>query len=264
MPNRINQTFAVLQKKKKKAFIAFLTAGYPDLATTVKLVPALEEAGADLVELGIPFSDPIADGPTIQFSSACALEQHLTLTKIFTAVREIRQRTSIPLIFMTYYNPVFHYGLERFLQQARKAGIDGMIVPDLPVEEAGDYIVATQQHQIATNFFCSPTTSVTRAKDISAVTTGFIYYISLAGVTGVRAQLPAGIVADVKALKNLVQKPVCVGFGISQPSQVQALSRVADGVIVGSAIIKEIQKAKSSKQIIRQVSGLVRRLSRQA
>ena len=260
--NRIDKKFKELKAKKKKAFLAYLTAGDPDLTTTERLVLELEKAGADIIELGIPFSDPMADGPTIQAASQRALDKGVTLEKIFKLVQRIRQKSEIPLCLMTYFNPVFHYGEARFVQRSKQAGVDGLIIPDLPPEEAGTLIPAARKAGIATVFFLAPTTVRGRIKKISKVSTGFIYYVSLTGVTGARRELPADILQNIRAAKKMTDKPICVGFGVSSPEQVRSITRVADGVIVGSAIIKELEKNKGRQTAVAKAAQFVRRLTR--
>jgi tryptophan synthase alpha chain len=259
--NRIEQKFQDLQNARRKAFIAFITAGDPDLETTVRLAPALERAGADILELGVPFSDPLADGPTIQASSARALRGGVTVRGILEAAARIREQSALPLALMTYYNPVFHFGEEKFVTACRKAGVDGLIVPDLPPEEAGNLIAAARGQDIATVFFVAPTTRTERMALVARAATGFIYYVSVAGVTGARSVVPADLAARVRQARRLGRKPVCVGFGVSTPEQVLAVSRVADGVIVGSAIVREIGNNRGRKDLVSRVSGFVERLA---
>ena len=259
--NRIDQKFQELRQKGKTAFIAYLTAGYPDLKTTEQLVPALAEAGADIIELGVPFSDPLADGPTIQSSSYQALEQGVTFAKLLVALKRIRKQTQVPIALMTYFNPVFHYGEARCVRDVQQAGGDGLIIPDLPPEEAGTLIQSARASQVATVFFLSPTTTAQRMPRIIRASTGFIYYVSIAGVTGARTSLPKSLRAKVRQARAMTDKPVCVGFGISRPEQVREVAGIADGVIVGSAIIKEIERFRKDKDLVNKVSGFVRRLA---
>ena len=261
MMNRIDQKFKDLKKKKKKAFIAFVTAGDPDLKTTEQLVLAFEGAGVDIIELGVPFSDPLADGPTIQAASQRALKKHVNLENILATVKRVRQRSQIPIALMTYYNPIFHYGEERFTRKAKACGVDGLIVPDLPPEEGHGLIRAARQNGLVTVFFLAPTTTPKRMKHIVNASTGFIYYVSLTGVTGARQELPASLTSQVRLAKRLTRKPVCVGFGISTPAQVRLVAKVADGVIVGSAIVSEIAQNKGKKQLVSNVTRFVRKLS---
>lgn len=258
--NRIDQTFAQLKHEKRKAFIAFLTAGYPDIPTTEKLVMALAKAGADIIELGIPFSDPVADGPTIQLSSQVALEKGATLEKIFQMVERIRKTCDVPIAFMTYYNPIFCYGEEKFIQRCQKTGVDGLIVPDLPPEEAKTLIQYAKASDVATIFFMAPTTRPDRLKKVAQASTGFIYYVSLTGVTGARTALPKDIAGKIKEAKKHTTKPVCVGFGISTAEQVRMMAKHADGVIVGSAIIKAIDQYKSVDKVAAFVKKLTKAL----
>lgn len=259
--NRIDQKFKELHAHKKKAFIAFITAGDPDLKTTEQLALAFEGAGVDIIELGVPFSDPLADGPTIQAASQRALKKHVNLENILATVKRIRQRSQIPIALMTYYNPVFHYGEDRFARKAKACGVDGIIVPDLPPEEGHGLIRAARENGLATVFFLAPTTTRRRMKHIVNASTGFIYYVSLAGVTGARQKLPRTITGQVKLARQLTHKPICVGFGISTPAQIQMVARVADGVIVGSAIVSKIAQNKGKKQLVSNVARFVRKLS---
>ena len=259
--NRIDKKFKELKKKKRNAFIAYLTAGDPSLSVTKDLVLALEKAGVDIVELGIPFSDPMADGPTIQAASQRALSHHVTLDKIFGLVKEIRKYSQIPLAFMSYYNPVFHFNEKRFVQKAKAVGIDGLIIPDLPPEEGRDLLKLARAEKMSLIFFLAPTTTLARMKYIVQKSTGFIYYVSLTGVTGARKELPSDLIRNVKIAKRLTDKPVCVGFGVSQGAQIQMISKIADGVIVGSAIIKEIEKNKGKRDLVNNVSRFVTQLT---
>lgn len=256
--NRIDKKFKELKEARKKAFIAYITAGDPDMKATERIVLALEKYGVDIVELGIPFSDPVADGPTIQAASQRALAKGASLRKIFALVASLRHKTCIPLVFMTYYNPVFQFGLAEFFKTCRKAGVDGVITPDLSIEEAGEYIKLARKNKVATIFLIAPTSPRKRMKEIAARSRGFIYYVSLTGVTGARVKLPPEVSANVRAIKALTDKPVAVGFGVSNAKQARAMARVADGVIVGSALVKIIGDKKGS---ISAVSKLARGLA---
>ena len=260
--NRIDQKFIKLKQAKKKAFIAFITAGDPDLQTTEELVLELEKSGADIVELGVPFSDPLADGPTIQAASYRSLQKGTTLAKILATVKRIRQSSDIPIALMTYYNPVFHFGEKDFIAQAKAAGVDGVIIPDLPIEEAGDLRRFATEAEVSTIFFVAPTTTAERLKPVLQAATGFIYYVSVAGVTGGRQAIPSQVVSKIRLVKALTDKPVCVGFGVSTPEQARVLSRIADGVIVGSAIVNEVQKHAGHKDLAARVGAFVRTLVR--
>jgi tryptophan synthase alpha chain len=257
--NRLDEKFKELKKRREKAFIAYVTAGDPSLAATKEIVLALEKAGADIVELGIPFSDPLADGPTIQAASARALAKGATLKGIFAMASKLRASASMPLVFMTYYNPVLKYGVDRFLKSCGACGVDGCIIPDLPVEEAKDLIRLSKKYGVAAIFLAAPTSTKGRLKMIAKSSSGFIYYVSLTGVTGSRKKLPAEIAANVRSIKSMTAKPVAVGFGVSTPEQAREVARSADGVIVGSAIVKLI--AKYGRNSVPKVSGFSKKIA---
>jgi tryptophan synthase alpha chain len=248
--NRIDETFERLKNEKKKAFIAYIAAGDPDMYASLRIAKALALSGADIIELGIPFSDPLADGPTIQKAVERSLKAGCTVKKIFDLVKSLRKAADIPIVFMTYYNVVYSYGLDRFSKAARAAGADGLIVPDLPMEEAGALRGALKKEGLHLVMLTSPTTPPDRFKRIACVSSGFIYHVSLTGVTGVRKSLAKGLEEDVRRLKKLVSKPLCVGFGVSDPHQAKDLARAADGVIVGSAIVKIIEKNLKNKKTV--------------
>lgn len=257
--NRIDKRFKELKKSRKKAFIVYITAGDPNLAMTEKLVLELEKAGVDIIELGVPFSDPLADGPTIQAASQRALKNKVNLKKIFKMVAVLRRKTAIPIAFMTYYNPVLKYGLESFARDCRQNGVDGVIVPDLPYEEAKDLMRLARKYKVASIFLAAPTSTRKRISNIVKDSTGFIYYVSLTGVTGARKKLPSEITSKVKLIKSMTKKPVCVGFGVSTPQQARQIARIADGIIVGSAIVKIISNQKNS---LLRVSNFSRKLAK--
>ncbi|MCX5667762.1 MAG: tryptophan synthase subunit alpha [Candidatus Omnitrophica bacterium] len=254
--NRIDEKFRALKKQKRKAFIAYITAGDPNLSVTKKIVLSLEGAGVDIIELGVPFSDPIADGPTIQAASHRTLAGGVTLKKIFSMMGALRKATQIPIAFMTYYNPILKYGVEKFVKSCEYNGVDGVIIPDLPYEEAKDLIRCARRVKVATIFLAAPTSTKRRIKDIVKNSTGFIYYVSLTGVTGPRKKLPPEVASNVRTIKFMTRKPVAVGFGISAPGQARSIARIADGVIVGSAIVKIIaDNQKNNKALISKVSN---------
>jgi tryptophan synthase alpha chain len=257
--NRIDKKFKALKKYGSKAFIAYITAGDPDLSATEDIVLALESSGADIIELGIPFSDPMADGPTIQAASYRALQNKVNLKKIFKMVAHLRKITDIPLVFMTYYNPVFKYGLTPFFRSCAACGVDGVIIPDLPYEEAKELIALGKKHGVATIFLAAPTSTRERIKHIAKVSTGFIYYVSLTGVTGARSKLPPEVIANVKAIKKLTDKPVAVGFGISNPGQAKDIAKVSDGIIIGSAIVRIIGE---KKRMIPRISNFAKQMAK--
>ena len=259
--NRIDKKFLELRRKNKKAFIAFITVGDPNLKVTEDLVLAFEKSGVDIVELGVPFSDPLADGPTIQASSQRALKKQVTLKQILDLVSRIRKKSQIPIAFMTYYNPIFYFGESEFAKKASEAGVDGVIIPDLPPEEAGSLIKAARKNHLSTVFFISPTTVQGRIKSIAQASTGFIYYVSLTGVTGARRDLSVDSAKHIKAIKRQTKKPLCVGFGISTSEQVKTFSKISDGVIVGSAIVEQIAKNAGKKNLTEIISKFVSKLS---
>ena len=224
-----------------KAFIPFITCGYPDLETTEKIVYAMVDAGADLIELGIPFSDPTAEGPVIQGANLRALTGGVTTDKIFDMVKEIRQNTKIPLVFMTYANVVFSYGTERFLEKAKNVGMDGLILPDVPFEEKEEFDIVCKKYGIDLISLIAPT-SHERISMIAKEAQGFVYCVSSLGVTGMRSQITTDIGAMVKLVKEENDIPCAVGFGISTPEQAAKMCQSADGAIVGSAIVKLCEK----------------------
>lgn len=235
--NRIDKTFRRLRRKGQKAFIPYVMAGDPSIDDTRALVGTLEEAGADIVELGVPFTDPLADGPVIQRAAERALKGGVTLKKVLALVSGIRGSSEIPIVLMTYFNPVYKYGTGRLLKDAAGAGVDGLIVPDLPPEEAGDFIKDAKREGVATIFLAAPTSTQERISKVVKASSGFIYYVSITGITGSALGLE-GLTEAVGTIKALTDKPVAVGFGVSTPEEAAAVAKAADGVIVGSAIVK--------------------------
>lgn len=250
---RIEKTFLNLKSTNKKAFIVFLTCGYPNLKVTEKLILRLDQIGVDIIELGIPFSDPLADGPTIQEASVIALRNKIDLNRVFRLVNKLRKNISASLCLMSYYNPIFCFGEERLLEKAKSSGVDGIIIPDLPPEEAKDLIGKSKKYGIDIIFFLSPTSTLARIKYIAKISRGFIYYVSLTGVTGARVRLPKDLIKKIKVIKNITDLPVCVGFGISRPEHVKAINHFSDGVIVGSAILKKIKENINRPDLIERV-----------
>ena len=239
--NRIDRMFSQLKKRKEAALIPFITTGDPDIATTEALILEMDRQGADLIELGLPFSDPLADGPTIQASSQRALRHNINAKDLFGLVKKVRKKTDIPLVLMGYYNPILQYGLSVFAKDAAIAGLDGTIVPDLPLEEAKDWMACAKPQGLANILLVAPNTPADRVRKIARATQGFLYYVSVTGITGARTELPTELSQGLNGIKQLTNKPVAVGFGISKPAQVSMLSAVTDGIIVGSAIIKLIE-----------------------
>jgi len=259
--NRIDLKFIELRKKHKKAFIAFIMAGDPSLGVTKKLVHELSRSGADIIELGVPFSDPIADGPTIQKASCRGLKSKTSLIKVFNLVKDVRLEMQTPIVFLIYYNLVFHYGIEKFVKDAVDSGVDGIVIPDLSLEESKELREAAKKYKFAVIHLLAPTSSDERVKKVSEASTGFIYYVSLTGTTGARIGLPEGLSSSIKSIKRITDKPVCVGFGISTPGHVREIQKIADGAIVGSAIVKVIEKNIKKKNLVKEVGKFVKRLS---
>jgi tryptophan synthase alpha chain len=238
---RITDTFRRLGKEGRKAFIPYIMAGDPSLDRTARLVRVLEECGADIVELGVPFSDPLADGPVIQRAAERALAKGVGLRDVIALVGDLRKSTRIPIVLMTYYNPVFKLGEERFMRDARSAGVDGVIVPDLPPDEARTFMQHAKENSIDTVFLLAPTSTPQRRKIVAKASRGFIYYVSLTGITGSRLTVDEEMKAAIGEIKAMSKKPVAVGFGVSTPEEAGAVAGLADGVIVGSAIVKRIK-----------------------
>lgn len=236
--NRIDDRFRKLKARGRKAFIAYLTVGFPNLRTNLQLIRDMERRGVDIVELGIPFSDPIADGPTIQASSQKALEKGTTFADVLGLAKEIRQSSQIPLVLMGYLNPFLSRTAGKLATDLARSGIDGVIIPDLPPEDSDAVRLPLRTRGIHTIFLLAPTSSTERMKLVTGKSGGFIYYVSRAGVTGTRKDLSNEVGRKVKEIKRLTDLPVCVGFGISNRPQLLKVWQVADGAIVGSALIK--------------------------
>ena len=258
--NRIEQVFKKL-KNRRAAFIPFVVAGDPDLKTTEALVLKMAEYGADVIELGVPFSDPIADGPTIQTASQRALKKGVNLKEIFHMVEGLKG-ISTPLVLMTYFNPVFQHGLKSFAEDCHRSGVDGVIIPDLPPEEAGPWIKEARSFSLDTIFLIARTSPPDRVKLASRHSKGFLYYVAITGVTGIRGKLPDELGTHIGQIEKCSQNPVCVGFGISTPEQAREVSRFADGVIVGSAIVKMIEENLNRPDLVERVGGFVSSLAK--
>ncbi len=237
--NRLAPLFALRKSEGRKVLSLYVTPGYPTLETTVPLILALERAGADMIELGIAFSDPIADGPTIQESSSVALANGMTLERTFQMAREVRAASNIPLVLMGYANPIYAYGATRFVQTCASVGIDGTIIPDLSLEESGEYRALAHQHGLASVLLAAPTTSDERLKLLDEATSGFLYCVAVAGVTGARTGVAASTVGFMdRARTHARNHPLMVGFGIATPEDARDAAHTADGVVIGSALIK--------------------------
>ena len=239
---RIGTRFARRKAEGKSAFVAFLTTGDPSLDGTVEAAVALDASGADVLELGVPFSDPLADGPVIQRSSERALARGVTLEGVLGAVRRIRERSELPLLLFSYVNPLLQYGLLRLAREAKEAGVDGVLVTDLPPEEAGEWIAAARAADLDTVFLASPTSPPERLRLVAEASRGFVYAISRTGVTGESRALSADARPLVERLRTLTDVPVALGFGIGAPEQVREAAAVADGVVVGSALVRFLEE----------------------
>ncbi|HCW03176.1 MAG TPA: tryptophan synthase subunit alpha [Clostridium sp.] len=257
--NRIDLKFNELKDKKEKALITFITAGDPDIVTTVNLVLEIERAGADLIELGIPYSDPVADGEVIQESSQRALNNGVKIRDIMKAVEEIRNKSSIPLVYLVYYNCIFKYGIEKFIRECRQVGIDGLIIPDLPLEGRGEIIDCAYENDIYIIPMVAPT-SEERIKKILKDGRGFVYCVSIKGVTGTRDRIST----DLRGYMNLINEyskiPKAIGFGVSNVEMAKGFSKYAEGVIVGSAIIKAMAASPNKEEGIRRAAAFVKEL----
>ena len=237
---RIEKKFAELKKKGEKALVAYITAGYPDLETTSALIAALEKAGVDIVEVGVPFSDPTADGPVIQAASQAALKNGTTLPRVLDLIAGLRGTVEIPLVLFSYYNPIFSMGSAPFAKRAAAAGVDGVLVVDLPAEEAGELRRDTDPAGIDFISLVAPTTGGDRVRKVVKASSGFIYYISVTGVTGTRGPELDATRKSVDVIRSMTKVPIVVGFGVSTPEQARQIGSAADGVVVGSAFVKLI------------------------
>lgn len=261
---RITRRFDELRRAGELGLVAYLTAGDPTLEATEQIVLALEEAGADIVELGVPFSDPIADGPTIQRASERALRSGTTLAGVLGLVRRLRQKSQIPLVLFSYFNPVLQMGVERFAPEAASAGADGVLITDLTPEEAGDYGEKVHARGLDTIFLAAPTSTDARLAKIAESSSGFLYLISRTGVTGTRDALPEDLPALIRRARGMTSLPIAVGFGISLPGHVSILGGLADAAVVGSALVEEIERAATVDAAAAAVAERVRSLKQAA
>ena len=257
--NRIEQRLATLKQTSEPAFIPYVTAGDPSLDQTEQVVLALERAGADIIEYGIPFSDPVGDGPVIQEAAQRALARGVKTPQIFESLQRIRQQSQVPILLFSYFNPILAYGVEHFARDAAAAGADGVLCVDLPPEEAGEYKQYLDQYQLCTVFLTAPTTTDDRLKHIAEYCTGFIYYVSRLGVTGEQTALATDLQQAVARIRG-AGKPVAVGFGISTPEQAREVAGLADGVVVGSAIVRLIASLGESPELAGKVEAFAREL----
>lgn len=259
--NRIGQTFRALRAAGRTALIPYITGGDPSLEATEALIPALIDAGADLVEIGIPYSDPLADGPTIQRAAQRALDQGTTVSALHATVRRLRTAgLSAPLLYLVYYNCIYRQGEERFLDEAREAGIDGLIVPDLPLEEGVSLHAAASERGVAVIPLLAPTSTPSRIELAAARSPEFIYCVSLTGVTGARGTLSGSLAPFLERIRAATAAPLAVGFGVSTADHARSVAEVADGVIVGSALINELEKAQNTDEAVRRGAKYIRTL----
>jgi tryptophan synthase alpha chain len=257
--DRLAQRFTAIDKQKGKALVTFITAGDPDLAITAAMIHLLEEAGADIIELGMPFSDPMADGPTIQLSSERALTAGTTLDGILEMVCTVRTTSSIPIILMGYLNPIHAYGYDRFAHDAAQAGVDGVLLVDMPPEESRKFLTIANSHGLNVIFLLTPTSDKSRIATVAELGKGFIYYVTVTGVTGARQEVSDSLAVELGRIRKQVKLPIMAGFGISTPQQAASVASLADGVVVGSAIVKLFQQYSGNKlktEVKRFVSSL--------
>ncbi|MGB9080292.1 MAG: tryptophan synthase subunit alpha [Desulfuromonadaceae bacterium] len=257
--SRLASHFNTLHTRDSKALVTFITAGDPDLSTTEEMIYLLEGAGADVIELGVPFSDPMADGPTIQLSSERALSSGTTLHGIMEVVKKVRSRSSIPIILMGYLNPLHAYGYDSFCRDAVEAGVDGVLVVDMPPEESQELTVPARHHGLDVIFLLTPTSDAARISAVDRLGSGFVYYVTVTGVTGARTSVSGTLAQELSRVKQVITLPVMAGFGISTPEQAAEVGRLADGIVVGSAIVKLFERFSGEElkqQLRRYVSDL--------
>jgi len=257
---RISQRFEELARRGELGLVAYLTAGDPSLAATEEIVLRAAEAGADVIELGVPFSDPVADGPTIQRASERALRVGTKLSKVIDLVSALRNKTEVPIVLFGYFNPILQMGLADFSRRAAKAGADGVLVTDMTPEESPEYCTAMHENGLDTIFLAAPTSTDERLRRIAEVSTGFLYVISRTGVTGAKDSLPEELPPMVRRVRKFTSLPIAVGFGISVPAQVTVLGGIADAVVVGSSLVAEIEKASSASDAAEAIAARVKKL----
>ena len=258
--SRIAETFAKLNRENRRGFIPFITAGDPNLETTRELIVELARAGATLIELGVPFTDPMADGPVIQRASERALRHRFGLNEILQTVAEVREQTDVPIILFSYFNPLLQFGIENLAREAKRAGVDGILVTDLAPEEASEFAPVLRANDLDMIFLVAPTSTDERLQMVAERASGFIYAVSRAGITGAREEMSAEAEKLVRRVRKFSDLPVAVGFGISKPEHVNDVWRYADAAVVGSAIVEEIEKAKSAADAVSKVGRFARQL----
>lgn len=260
MISKIDRTFAQLRQRGEKALITYVMAGDPSLQETEQLVVELEQAGADIIELGVPFSDPIADGPIIQQAAERALRSGTSLRAILSMVARLRVRTKIPLVLMAYYNSIHAFGPERFCQESAQVGVDGLILPDMPPDEAGPLKGPAAAAGLPLIFLLAPTSTAERRTFVARQSQGFVYYVSLTGITGAKLLNLADVGKNVEKIRKVTKVPVAVGFGVATPEDAAKIATIADGVIVGSAIVKQIDAHRQKPEMVKSVAEFVRSL----
>lgn len=258
--SRIDKRFEELAAHGRKALVTYLTAGDPNIDISEAILTTVSEAGADILEIGVPFSDPLADGPSIQAAAHRALDAGVRLPEVFGLVERLRSRIDTPIVLMTYFNPVQKFGMDRFAADAAHAGVDGVIMTDLPPEEAGDWKRIADTAGLSTIFLLAPTSTEKRIRRVADMATGFIYCVSRTGVTGVREEVPAELQALIHTIRQYTDKPVAVGFGISKPEHVKQVTQWADGAVVGSALIDLITRDGAEEELLAAVHKFVREL----
>ena len=258
--SRLDTTFQQLRGRGARAHVTFFTVGDPSLEVTERLVVEADQRGADVIELGVPFSDPIGDGPVNQRSAERALRAGTSLVRVLETVSRVRDHVRAPLVLMTYYNPVYAFGLKAFARTAVDAGVDGVIVIDLPPEEATDLAAEAEGVGLDVIFLVAPTSTAPRLRLIARKSRGFVYVVSRTGVTGERAEVPTDLAGQVRALRMVTTKPICVGFGIATPEHVATVGALADGVVVGSAIVRMIEERASSPALVADVGKFIAEL----
>lgn len=256
--SRIEQVF----RPSRKVLIAYVTTGYPSVESTLKIGPLLAQSGADIIELGIPFSDPLADGVTIQRASFQALQNGVTPQVCLEVAGKLRRVMDIPIVFMSYFNPLLQYGVKKFCRSCRQAGVDGLIIPDLPPEEGAGLEKAARENGIDVIYLLAPTSTAARIRLVAEHSRGFIYLVSVTGVTGARTRLPASLGKFIARVRKATDKPLCVGFGIAKPEQALKVAQMADGVIVGSRIVQTMEEdasLRSAGELVRQMRAAIDR-----
>lgn len=257
---RLEDKFKSLKLKGKKAFISYVPFGFPNPNITKDILLTLQLAGADIIELGIPFSDPLADGPIIQKASVTALENDATIERFFLELEQIKDKLKIPVVIMSYYNPIFKFGMNKFFKKISCLGIKAITIVDLPLEESQEYILCAKKYDLDTIFFITPTTTEKRIKSIAAACSGFVYYISVTGITGPKSLKYASLRQHIRKIKKATNTPVCVGFGIHKKDQIEKINKFSDGVIVGSEIVSFIENNHKHSDFLNRLKNHIQTL----